>query len=294
MSLGITVAATRITIGLVLTAGALLYGSLLASWIVQAALAEGLLSQRQLAPGVSSSIARLIHYAFVLIGFLLAVAALGVQLREITILAGALGIGIGFGLQAVVNNFVCGLILLFERPVKVGDYIQLGEQWGKIKNIGLRSTIVQTFDNSEIVVPNNDLVINQVTNWTLSDRMSRITIPVRVAHGSDVSLVMETIRACAEGNPLVMKNPAPDVSFIGFGESALDFRLLAWVADVDNRGHTQTEILREIDRRFRELKIEIPLPQREVRIRSAANSASPPVTRPGPFASGFVPRKESE
>ncbi|HYA02425.1 MAG TPA: mechanosensitive ion channel domain-containing protein [Syntrophobacteria bacterium] len=294
MSLGITVGTTRITLGLVLTAGALLYGSLLASWIVQAALAEGLLSRRQLDPGVRISLASLVRYAFILIGFLLALAALGVNLREITILAGALGVGIGFGLQTVVNNFVCGLILLFERPIKVGDYVQLGEQWGKIRHIGLRSTIVQTFENSEIVVPNNDLVANQVTNWTLSDRVSRITIPVRVAHGSDVSLVMETIRACAEENALVMKNPAPDVSFTGFGESALDFRLLAWVADVDNRGQAQTAILRAIDRRFRELKIEIPFPQTDVRIRSAADSASRTLSGPAPSAPDSTPRKEPE
>jgi small-conductance mechanosensitive channel len=186
------------------------------------------------------------------------------------------------------------LTVLKKNTQTLVDLPATGEQWRKIKHIGLRATIVQTFDNSEIVVPNNDLVINQVTNWTLSDRMSRITIPVRVAPGSDVSLVMETIRACAEGNPLVMKNPAPDVSFIGFGESALDFRLLAWVADVDNRGQTQTEILREIDRRFRELKIEIPLPQRDVRIRSAADSDSRALSRPAPSSPDFAPRKESE
>jgi potassium efflux system protein len=280
MSLGITVATTRITIGLVLTAGALLYGSLLASWIVQAVLAEGLLSQRQLEPGVRISIARLVHYAFVLVGLLLALAALGVSLREVTILAGALGVGIGFGLQTAVNNFVCGLILLFERPVKVGDYIQLGEQWGRIKRIGLRATIVQTFDNSEIVVPNNDLVANQVTNWTLSDRMSRINLPVGVAYGSDVSRVMQTLRVSAEENPLVLKSPSPEVIFIGFGESSLDFRLQAWVADVGTRLQVQTQILQEIDRRFRELKIEIPFPQRDVHIRSAADLASPPSISP--------------
>jgi potassium efflux system protein len=292
MSLGITVATTRITIGLVLTAGALLYGSVLASWIVQAALAEGLLSQRQLEPGVRISIARLVHYAFVLIGFLLALATLGVSLREVTILAGALGVGIGFGLQTAVNNFVCGLILLFERPIKVGDYIQLGEQWGKIKHIGLRATIVQTFDNSEIVVPNNDLVANQVTNWTLSDRMSRINLPVGVAYGSDVSLVMETLRACAEENPLVLRSPSPQVQFTGFGESSLDFRLLAWVADVDSRLHAQTQILQEVDRRFRELKIEIPFPQRDVHIRSAADPTPPPSIGPAPSSADLAPRKE--
>jgi potassium efflux system protein len=198
-------------------------------------------------------------------------------------------VGIGFGLQAIVNNFVCGLILLFERPIKVGDSIQLGEQWGKIKRIGLRATIVQTLDNAEIVVPNNDLVANQVTNWTLSDRQSRIRLSVGVAYGSDVALVIDTLRASAEENPLVLRVPAPQVVFTGFGESSLDFRLQVWIADVDSRFQVQTEILQEIDRRFRQLGIEIPFPQRDLHLRTVADSASQvltgsPPSNPAPSA----------
>jgi potassium efflux system protein len=274
LSLGITVGTRTITLGLVIAAGAFLYGSLVASWILQATLDEGPFSRRQLQAGVRISISRLIHYGFVFTGFLLALVTLGFEFREFAIIAGALGVGIGFGLQGIVSNFVCGLILLFERPIKVGDYIQLAEQWGEIKRIGLRSTIFRTFDNSEIVVPNSDLVSNQVTNWTLSDRKSRITISVGVAYGSDVTLVMRTLLESVKDNPLVLKIPDPQVVFSGFGQSSLDFRLLVWIADVDSRLRAQTEILQEIDRRFRELGIEIPFPQRDLHLRTVTDSAS--------------------
>jgi len=283
LALGITVGTRRITLGLVVTAGALLYGSLLTSWILQATLDEGPFSRRQLQPGVRISITRLIHYGFVLVGFLLALVALGFEFREFAIIAGALGVGIGFGLQAIVNNFVSGLILLFERPIKVGDYIQLEEQWGEIKRIGMRSTIVRTFDNSEIVVPNSDLVANQVTNWTRSDRKSRITLSVGVAYGSDVTLVMRTLLESVKDNPLVLKIPDPQVVFKGFGESSLDFRLLVWITDVDSRLRAQTEILQEIDRRFRELGIEIPFPQRDLHLRTVADSAGKILMGSAPF-----------
>lgn len=294
LSVGITVGTRRITLGLVITAGALLYGSLLASWILQATLDEGPFSRRQLQAGVRISISRLIHYGFVLVGFLLALVTLGFEFREFAIIAGALGVGIGFGLQAIVNNFVSGLILLFERPIKVGDYIQLGEQWGEIKRIGLRSTLVRTFDNSEIVVPNSDLVSNQVTNWTLSDRKSRITLPVGVAYGSDVTLVMRTLLESVKDNPLVLKIPDPQVVFSGFGESSLDFRLLVWITDVDSRLRAQTEILQEIDRRFRQLGIEIPFPQRDLHLRTMADSASQVLMGSAPSRPGPTIRKEAE
>ena len=293
-SLGITLGTRRITLGHVVAAGALLYGSLLASWILQATLDEGPFSRRQLQAGVRISITRLIHYGLVFVGFVLALVALGAELQQFTIIAGALGVGIGFGLQGIVNNFVCGLILLFERPIKVGDYVQLGEQWGEIKRIGLRATIVRTFDNSEIVVPNSDLVSSQVTNWTLSDRKSRITLPVGVAYGSDVTLVMRTLLESVKDNPLVLKIPDPQVVFSGFGESSLNFQLMVWIADVNSRLRGQTEILQEIDRRFRELGIQIPFPQRDLHLRTVADSASQVVMASPPSRLGPTAPKERD
>ncbi len=268
LSFGISLGGYQMTIGLVIATLAILYGSFLVSWILQTMLMEGMFQKKQLALGMRMSIARLVHYAVILFGFLVALSACGVDLRNITIIGGALGIGIGFGLQAVVTNFVCGLILLFERPIKVGDTIELGNEMAVIKKVGLRATILQTYDNSEIVVPNSDLVSNQVVNWTLADRRSRLRIPVGVAYGSDVPLVMQTLLACAEENDLVLKNPAPTVLFVRFGESSLDFELRVWVGDFDNRLQVLTELHREIDKRFRSAGIEIPFPQRDLHVRS--------------------------
>ena len=180
--------------------------------------------------------------------------------------------------------------MLFERPVKVGDAIELGGQQGKIKKVGLRATVVQTYDNSEIVVPNSDLITNQVTNWTLAERLSRIRIPVGVAYGSDVPLVMKTILECAADNQTVLKDPAPKVLFINFGDSSLDFELRVWVADFDTRLTVISELHQEIDSRFRELNIEIPFPQTDLHVRSVDGSAAAPLTgqslQPGAAVSG--------
>jgi small-conductance mechanosensitive channel len=274
LALGFTVGSKKITIGLVLAAVAILYGSFIISWAVQTVFMEEVLRRRQVELGVRMSMARLVHYVLVLVGFMIALSALGFDLKNITILGGALGIGIGFGLQTVVSNFVCGLILLFERPLKVGDVIELGEQRGRVKKLGLRSTVVQTFDQADVVVPNTDLISNQVTNWTLADRQIRFTIPVGVAYGSDIALVMKSLTEFAEENPLVLKDPGPQVLFSALGASSLDFELRIWIEDFNDRRQVQSELLVEIDRRFRELNIEIPFPQSDLHLRSV----DPPVT----------------
>jgi len=286
LALGFTVGEKKITVGLVFAAVAILYGSFLISWAVQTVFMEEVLRRRQVEAGVRMSMARLVHYVLVLVGFMIALSALGFDLKNITILGGALGIGIGFGLQTVVSNFVCGLILLFERPLKVGDVIELGTQWGSVKKLGLRATVIQTFDQAEVVVPNTDLISNQVTNWTLADRQIRFTIPVGVAYGSDIALVMKSLTEFAEENPLVLKDPPPQVLFSALGASSLDFELRIWLADINDRRQVQSELLVEIDRRFRELDIEIPFPQSDLHLRSvdppAATFLQPSNIEPSP------------
>jgi small-conductance mechanosensitive channel len=208
----------------------------------------------------------------VFLGFLLAVSTLGFDVTKLTIMLSALGVGIGFGLQGVVNNFVSGLILLFERPVRTGDYVEVGGTWAEIKRIGLRATTVQTFDNADLIIPNGDLVNNQVTNWTLSSRKVRLTVQVGVAYGSNVSLVMEILMACADENSMVSKTPEPQVLFLNFGESSLDFELRVLVLDTDQRLLAKSELHQEIDRRFREANIEIAFPQRDLHLRSVDES----------------------
>jgi len=274
LSVGFSVGSSRITFGVVIAAATIFYAALLLSWVVQGVLYEQVFPRRSVQKGVQVSIARLVHYALIFVGFLLALVALGINLRNITIIGGALGVGIGFGLQGIVNNFVSGLILLFERPIKVGDWVQLGDQWGEISKIGLRATVVKTFDRSDVVVPNSDLVTNQVTNWTLSDRYMRITIPVGVAYGSDVPLVMQILKECADDSAMVVSNPTPQILFMGFGDSSLDFQVRVWIHDVDNMHAVRSELHQEIDRRFRESGIVIAFPQRDLHLRSVDESAA--------------------
>jgi small-conductance mechanosensitive channel len=274
LGLGFKLGTLRISAGLLIVATGFVYSSFLLSWILQNLLLDKVLLKRRVERGVRVSIKRLVHYVLIFIGFLLAISSLGLELTKLTIVLSALGVGIGFGLQGVVNNFVSGLILLFERPVRVGDYIELNGNWCEIEKIGLRATTVQTFDQADVIIPNADLVTNQVTNWTLRNRRARLIIPVGVAYGSDIPLVIETLKASADPYPMVAKNPAPQVLFLSFGESSLDFELRVWVQDVDKRLTTRSELHQEIDRRFREAKIEIAFPQRDVHFRSVNESIS--------------------
>ena len=274
-SFGITIGEQKITLGLVVMASLILYGAFALSWGLQALLMEKVLSSRQMDTGARLSIVRLVHYALVLVGFLIALSALGFELKNVTIIGGALGVGIGFGMQAIVNNFVSGLILLFERPIKVGDFIQLNDgQQGRVMNLGLRATTVQTLDRAEIVVPNGDLISSPVTNWTLGDRSMRLIIPVGVAYGSDVETVMRVLLMVATENDQVLKEPQPKVLFLNFGESSLDFELRIWIAEFDTRFIIQSALVREIDRRFRSEGVEIPFPQRDLHLRSVDGEAA--------------------
>ena len=189
-----------------------------------------------------------------------------------TLMLSALGVGIGFGLQSIVNNFVSGLILLFERPVRVGDIIEIGGQWAEIRRIGIRATTVQTPDHADLIVPNADLISNQVTNWTLGNRQIRLIVPVGVAYGSDVALVMKTLFDCTREVAMVVKSPPPQVLFLTFGESTLDFELRVWVWNADHRLTVRSELHQKIDQLFREKKIEIAFPQRDLHLRSMDES----------------------
>ena len=185
--------------------------------------------------GARFATSRLIKYAFVFVGIIMAlVGVLGIKFNQLTIIISALGVGIGFGLRDIVNNFICGLILLFERPVRVGDAIVLQGQWAEVKTIGLRATEIRTYDNADLIVPNNDLITGQVTNWTLHGRMMRLKIPVGVACGSDIPRVIETLLALCQGHPDVAARPEPEALFLKFGDSTFDFELRVWIVNFDD------------------------------------------------------------
>ena len=179
--------------------------------------------------------------------------------------------GIGFGLQSVVNNFVSGLILLFERPIKTGDWIVVGDIEGYVKSIRIRSTQIQTFDRADVIVPNSDLISNPVTNWMLKEARGRIRVPVGVAYGSDTEKVRDILLEVASGHDMVIKDgsaPEPQVRFRGFGDSSLDFELRCHIEHIDNRMLVISDLNFAIDKAFREHGIEIPFPQRDIHVRT--------------------------
>ena len=199
---------------------------------------------------------------------------------------GALGVGIGFGLQGVVNNFVSGLILLFERPVRVGDFIELEGKWAEIKRIGLRATRVLTFDRADIWIPNGDLITRDVINWTFSDRFARLKIPVGVAYGTDTAQVLNILLEVAKNDAPVVQYPAPSAFFKGFGDSSLNFELRVHLLDIDNYFSVYGRILQEIERKLREAGIIIPFPQRDLHLRSV----SPAILDVGATAEALLPK----
>jgi small-conductance mechanosensitive channel len=218
-------------------------------------------------PGLQESIAAISGYTLWGLAILAALNAVGVASTSIAVAVGALGIGLGFGLQNIFNNFMSGIILLFERPIQVGDVIEINGIWGKVAKINFRSTVVQSFDNASLVIPNSDFISNQLINWSFKDTRLRRNISIGVGYGSDVNLVRDTLLAIAADNPKILKYPAPDVLFEDFGDSALLFKLRVW-STTDQCLAAETEIRFEIDRLFRELGIEIPFPQRDIHIRS--------------------------
>jgi potassium-dependent mechanosensitive channel len=283
---GFTVAGLQVTVGRILFAAVLVYLAATASWLARTIVSTRVTHGWGVERGVAESINALVHYAVITLGILLALGALGMELQNFAIVAGALGVGIGFGLQNVVNNFVSGLILLFERPVRVGDTVEIGEEWGTIKKIGLRSTVVVTFSQSELIVPNGDLVSEKVTNWTLSNPVTRLAIPVGVAYGSDVQKVLRILIEAAPAHPAVVEEPAPMALFTGFGDSSLDFELRIWVREIAARLPAKSAVLAEIDRRFREEGLEIPFPQRDLHLRTVDAKAAAAIAPPAAPADG--------
>jgi potassium efflux system protein len=224
-------------------------------------------------------------YVGIAVAILIGLSVAGVEFTNLAIIAGALSVGIGFGLQNIVNNFVSGLILLVERPIRTGDWIMVGNTEGYVKKISIRSTQIQTFDRADVIVPNSELISGQVTNWMLSDSWGRVKVPVGVAYGSDTARVMQILVEVANKHPQVMNNypgiPDPKALFLGFGDSSLDFELRCFIRDVDRRLQTRSDLNLAIDAAFREAGIEIPFPQRDLHFRNAPPSgATTPAGKP--------------
>jgi small-conductance mechanosensitive channel len=230
--------------------------------IVKDILAIEILPRLNLKKGVPMAAGLMTRYTVLVLGFLMAVAAAGISLDKLGFIAGALGVGIGFGLQNVVGNFVSGLILIFERPVRVDDVISSGTVEGTIVEIGIRASRIRDWDGAEVIVPNMELISQQVTNWTLSDSKRRRELFIKVEYGTDPNKVMEIIKEVIKGHEGVIQDPEPMVLFLGFKEFSADFRILFWVTE--NMLSTTSDVAVGIYNALKENGISIPIPKREV------------------------------
>jgi potassium-dependent mechanosensitive channel len=218
------------------------WASFLISKFLRFLLEEDVYHHLHLARGIPYAISTMLHYLILLLGFFVALGALGIDLTKVTILAGAFSVGIGFGLQNVINNFVSGLILLFERPIKVGDVIEVGGNVGEVSRIGIRASVIRTTDGSEVIVPNGSLISSQVTNWTFSDRQRAVEVSVNVAGGADPQRVVELLKNTAAAHPGVTKEPSPQVYVVNFSAGAVTFQLRAWTDRHENWAQLRSDL----------------------------------------------------
>jgi potassium-dependent mechanosensitive channel len=274
-----TIGTVEISLGDVLAFGLMIWLGLLVSRMLRFVLTVDVFPRVTLPRGVAATVSMLVNYTVIGIAVVLAVAAAGIQLDRFAIIVGALSVGIGFGLQNIVNNFVSGLILAFERPVQSGDTVEFSSMFGKVSRIGVRSSTVRTFDGAEVIVPNANLISNEVTNWTLSDMRRRMVILVGVAYGTNPRKVLELLLNAAKADERLLTTPEPSALFLGFGESSLDFSLRAWTDDFDNYLSIKSDLTLAVHDALYANDIEIPFPQRDLHLRSVDPQA---VARIGP------------
>jgi potassium efflux system protein len=242
------------------------WAAFLLSSLIRFILREDVYPRVGVSPGKSYAISGLLHYFIIALGFTAAIAALGINLSKLTVLTGAFGVGIGFGLQSVVNNFVSGLILLFERPVHVGDMVEIGDLLGYVRRIGIRASTVHTRQGADIVVPNSQFITEKVTNWTLSDKLRRIDFPVGVNYSAAPKEVIKVLESVASAHPDVLRDPPPKALFTGYGDSSLNFELRAWTAEFENWQRVSSDLAVAMYDAVHAAGMSFPFPQREVRL----------------------------
>jgi potassium efflux system protein len=219
--------------------------------------------------GVQDAIATLLQVGLTGLGLFLILQAWGIDLSALAILASVLGVGLGFGLQNIANNFVSGWIILIERPVQVGDFINLGDLAGTVERVGARSTEIRTLDRVSIIVPNADLIQTKVVNWSHGHPVSRLHLPLAVAYGSEIPQVHRAVMEAAQVHPEVLRHPDPQLRFLGFGDSALEFDLLVWIREPRHQFDIKSDLYYLLEANLRRYHIDIPFPQRELHLRTA-------------------------
>ncbi len=273
----IEVGALSVSVGDVVVFAFTVWFSFLLARGVQVLLQEDVFPRVRTSRGVPYAVSNIARYCVIFLGFLVGLSAAGVEVSKLAVVAGGLGVGIGFGLQNVVNNFVSGLILLFERPIDVGDTIELSDTSGIMKRIGIRASVIRTFDGAEVIVPNGMLISDKVTNWTLSDKRRRVDLNVGVEYGTPAQRVIDLLIDVAKSNPKVIHDHEPVAFFVNFGDSSLDFQLRAWF-ETDHSTYTHTihsELAVAVQQALEEAGIGVPFPQRDLHLISMPDNAAP-------------------
>jgi len=266
-----------LSVGDVLAFGLTVLGAYLLSACLRFVLNEDVYPRTSMTAGQSYAVSSLLHYGILALGFVVGLGLLGMDLTRVTVLVGALGVGIGFGMQSVVNNFLSGLILLFERPIHVGDAVELGAVQGVVRRIGIRASVVHTWQGADVIVPNSQLVTKQVTNWMLTDQLRRIDLPVGVNYGAVPEHVMALLETVARAHPQVLPEPPPQAFFMGYGDSAINFTLFAWPDHFNHWAQVKSDLTTSIYEAVSAAGMSFPLPQREVRVLHEAEAAFAPV-----------------
>lgn len=257
------------TVGEILVFFLVIYLSMVIARIIQVVLEDDVLRRMPLSKGLPHTISTIIKYTLITVGVMIAVSAAGMELSSLAVIIGAFGVGIGFGLQNIFNNLVSGLILLFERPLQIGDTIEVGTLIGKVKSIGIRSSNIQTFDGAEVIVPNGQLISNEVINWTLSDQQRRIEAIIGVSYSSDPHFVQKLLMGILEEHEEIMQDPKPSVFFHELADSSLNFRMLFWTRSYSEWQRIRSEIIFKAFDVLKENDIEIPFPQRDLHLKNA-------------------------
>lgn len=258
----------------VTVASLLVFFLLITLFIVAAVFVRRTLNRRvfkriRIDPGTSYTLSRITQYLIITIGVLISFNFVGINLSSLTVIFGLLSVGIGFGLQNITANFISGLIILFERPISVGDRVVVSNIEGDVTEINIRSTMVRTVNNIYIIVPNSEFVSKDVINYSHGDPTYRLDIDVGVSYGSDLDTVLKALKEVAEENNSVMRQPAPEVHLIEFGDSSWNMQLRAWIANVKQYPRIRNELNQAIVRSFKKYEIEIPFPQRDLHVRSS-------------------------
>jgi small-conductance mechanosensitive channel len=265
----VKIGATPVTLLTVLAVIFWVVAVLLLNWLLRRFVVQRLLKRTRFDPSLQYAINKIAGYVFVIVGFFIALQVNNVNLSSLAVIAGAVGVGIGFGLQNIINNFVSGLIILAERPITIGDRVEVGNVVGQVTRINLRSTVVVTNDNISIIVPNSDFISTAVTNWSHGDPRVRMRLPVGVAYGTDTEKLKRLLLEVAKEHPKVLTDPPPTVFFLGFGDSSLDFELGVWTAEMTYKPRGfRSDLFFAIEKKLRENEIEIPFPQRDLHLRS--------------------------